>query len=241
MCQTHSAVGGVDALAAGAGGAEGVDAHVAHVQFHVELLGLGEHHHAGGGGVDAALGLGGGDALYAVHAAFVLQQTVGAVAGDGEGDVLVAARGAFVEVIDLYLPVLLLAEAGVHAEEVAGEDAGLVTARAAANLHHSIFRVGGISGDEQQADVLLHGLATLLSGGELLLGHLAQFGVFLALEQFLALGDGVEQGFIFVVGFHHGLQVLVVLRQFYIAFHVRSDLRVVHLLLNLLVTSVYGF
>ena len=241
MCQTHSTIGSVDALAAGAGGAEGVDAHVAHVQLDVELLGFGQHHHACGGGVDAALGLGGGDALDAVHSRFVFQQTVGTVAGDGEGDVLVAAGGALVEVVDFYFPMLLLAEAGVHAEEVAGEDAGLVAAGAATDFDDGILGVGGVGGDEEEADVVLHGLAALLGGGELLLRHLAQLGVFLGLEQFLALGDGVEERLVFVVGLNHGLQVLVIFRQFDVAFHVRSDLRVVHLLLNLLITSVYGF
>ena len=39
----------------------------------LDLLGLGQHEHAGGRGVDAPLGLGGRDPLHAVHAALVLQ------------------------------------------------------------------------------------------------------------------------------------------------------------------------
>ena len=191
--------------------------------------------------MDAALGLGGGDALHAVHAALVFEEAVDAVAADGEGDVLVAAGGALVEVVDFNLPVFLLAEACVHAEEVAGEEACFVAAGAAADFDDGVLGVLRVGGDEEDADVVLHLLASFLAGGEFLLGHVAQLGVLLVFQQVAALGDGVEERLVLVVGFDHGLQVLVVLAEFDVAFHVRSDLRVVHLLLNFLIASVYGF
>ena len=69
----HRAVGRVDRLAAGARGAEDVDAQVLVVDLDVDLLGLGQHGHGRGRGVDAALGLGRRHALHAVHAGFELE------------------------------------------------------------------------------------------------------------------------------------------------------------------------
>ena len=69
----HRGVGGVDALAAGAGRAEDVDPQVVGVDLDLDLLGLGQHQHAGRAGVDAALRLGHRHPLHAVHAALVLQ------------------------------------------------------------------------------------------------------------------------------------------------------------------------
>ena len=46
---------------------------VVRVDLDLDLLGLGDHEHAGRGGVDAALRLGDGHPLHAVHPALVLQ------------------------------------------------------------------------------------------------------------------------------------------------------------------------
>src|SRR5690606_41551628 len=95
----HRGVGGVDALPAGPGGAVDVDAQIAVVDLHLDLLGLGHHQHADSRGVDAALGLGDGDALHAVHPALELQLPPHALAGfgaaaarDRDGDVLAGAQ-----------------------------------------------------------------------------------------------------------------------------------------------------
>ena len=130
---------------------------------------------------------------------------------------------------------LLFTVAGVHAEKVAGKDAGLVAARAAAYLDHGVLAVGGVGGDEHDADVFLHLVTFLGAFSEFLLGHLAQLFVFLSTEQFLALCNIVKQCLVVVVSFHHRLQVFVVFAQFYITLHVRSYLRVVHLLFYLLI------
>ena len=76
MGDADGGVGGVDALAARAAGAEDVDAQVVRVDLDLDVLGLGQHEDAGGGGVDAALRLGDGHALHAVDAALVLQPGV---------------------------------------------------------------------------------------------------------------------------------------------------------------------
>jgi hypothetical protein len=68
------AVGLVDVLAAGAAGAEGVDAQLGRVELHLlGLVGLGHHGHRAGAGVDASLALGGRHALHAVAAGLEAQ------------------------------------------------------------------------------------------------------------------------------------------------------------------------
>ena len=101
----HGGVGGVDGLAAGPGGAVDVDPQVVRVDLDVDLLGLGRDEDTGGGGVDAALRLGGGHPLHAVHPALVLQPGPDALAGLGRA---VAALGLHGD-----LDVLVAAEVGL--------------------------------------------------------------------------------------------------------------------------------
>ena len=160
---------------------------------------------------------------------------------DENSQVCITATDALIEIGDFHIPALLLAEVGIHAEQVAGKKTGLIAAGAATDFHHGILRILRVGRDEQQADVVLHRGATVGGSGKLLLGHLSQLGVFLRFQKFLALGNGVQERLVFVVCLHHGLQVLVVLAEFDIAFHVRSNLRVVHLLLNLLIPRINCF
>jgi hypothetical protein len=73
-------------------------------------------------------------ALDAVHAALELQPAEHAVAGDRGDDLLVAAHLAFGDAVDLDLPALQRRVALVHAEQVAGEQRGLVAAGAGADF-----------------------------------------------------------------------------------------------------------
>ena len=68
-------IGLVDVLAAGAGGAIGVDAQVRRIQLDgLDLLELGQDRDRARGGVDAPLRLGGGHALHAMRAGLELQE-----------------------------------------------------------------------------------------------------------------------------------------------------------------------
>ena len=150
------------------------------VDLDVDLLGLGRDEHTGGGGVDAALGLGRGHALHAVHAALVLQPRPHALSGlggalaalglHGDLDVLVAAELGLGGVDDLGLPADALGVAQVHAQQVAGEQGGLVAARAGLDLEDDVLVVAGVARDEQQPQLLGELLALLLQlldlGGE---------------------------------------------------------------------------
>jgi hypothetical protein len=135
--QVRDAHGGarlVDVLAARAGGAHRVDAQVVVLDLDVRFLGLGEHRDRGGGGVDAALRLGGGHALHAMPAGLEAQEAPAALARHGDDELLEAADLAGRDLELLELPALRLGEALVHAVEVAREERGLVPAGAGADL-----------------------------------------------------------------------------------------------------------
>jgi hypothetical protein len=133
--------------------------------------------------VDAPLRLGHRHALHAVDAALVLEPAehrVGRVAAlHRELDVLVAAELALGRADDLRLPAALLGVAGVHPDEIAGEQGALVPALARLDLEDDVLAVGRVARHEQVADAgveQVHPLGELLGlGGHLrvLVRHLA--------------------------------------------------------------------
>ena len=145
------AVGLVDVLAAGAAGAEGVDAQLARVERHLfGLVGLGQDGDRAGAGVDAALRLGRRHALHAVAARLELQRRVDRVALDADDELLVAAEVARALRDDLGAPALALGIAQVHARQVGGEEGRLVAAGAGADLEEDVARVVGIARQERR-------------------------------------------------------------------------------------------
>ena len=135
-------VGLVDVLAAGAGGAEGVDAQLGRIEHHlVDRVGLGQHRHRAGRGVDAALRLGLGHALHAMAAGLELELRVRALPDDARDHFLVAAELGGALRNDLHLPALALGVARVHAEQVAGEKRRFVAAGAGAHLEEGVALV----------------------------------------------------------------------------------------------------
>src|SRR5229473_5112270 len=73
MRNAYGGIRGVDGLSAGAGRAEGIDAQVLGFDLDIDFVGFGENRDSGGRSVDAALRFRRGNALNAVHAAFVFQ------------------------------------------------------------------------------------------------------------------------------------------------------------------------
>src|SRR6266542_1215653 len=161
MRDAHGRVRRVHALPALAAGAVHVDLEIALVDLHVDLLGLGQHRHRRGRGVDAALRLGGRDALHAVHAGLELQLAVRALAGDAEDDLLEAALLRLALRHDLQLPAMPLRVAGIHAEEIEGEQRSLLPALTGTDRDDDVLLVERIAGDEQHTQLpeqLLHAL-----------------------------------------------------------------------------------
>ncbi len=158
----HGGVGRVDALPARAAAAVDVDAQVVVVDLDVDLLGLGHHQDAGRAGVDPALRLGDRHPLDAVHPALELEQGERGLAGlgralglDRDGDRLVAAQVGLGRVDHLDRPAALLGVAGVHAQQVAGEQGRLLAALARLHLEQGVVVVGGVARHQQPAQPLL--------------------------------------------------------------------------------------
>src|SRR6202022_358209 len=93
------------------------------------------HSHGRRRGVDAALGLGLGDALDAMAAALITKTLIHLISTDAEGDFLVSALLAGAERNLLNLPTPVARVMRVHVVEVAGEQRRLVAPRAGADLH----------------------------------------------------------------------------------------------------------
>ena len=144
---THGRVGLVDVLAPGAAGTVGVDAQVGRVDLHLfGFVGLRQHRHRAGAGVDAALGFGGGHTLHTVAARFELELAIHARAFKAEHHILVAAQVGFAGRHDLHLPALALGVAAVHAQQVAGEQGRFVPAGAGTDFQQDVALVVGVPG-----------------------------------------------------------------------------------------------
>ncbi len=143
-------IGFIDVLPARAGCAEGVDAKVGWVQFDVfQFVRFGHDGNGAGGGVDAALAFGGGDALHAVSARFKFQTAVRPGADNTGDDFFIAAQFAFVGGHDFNLPTVALGVAAVHTQQIAGKQRGFVAARSGAYFDEDVFVVVGIFGQQQ--------------------------------------------------------------------------------------------
>ena len=141
----------------GAGRAVDVDAQVGRVEREVDVVGDRQHRHRDGAGVDAALRLGGGDALHAVHAGLVLELAVRAVAGDLDGDLREPAdlRRVAVEHLGPQPEAGGVAQVGV--EQLGGEQRGLVAAGGGADLEDGVAVVVGVARQERVAELVGEG------------------------------------------------------------------------------------
>ena len=140
----------VDVLAAGTRGAERVDAQLGGIDRQVlDLVEFRQDRNRARGGMDAALCFRRRHALHAVRARFELELRVRAFAHDAADDFPVAAvlASAFAQHFDL--PALPLGIARIHAEEVAGENGGLVPARAGADFQEDVRVVARVLRDQQ--------------------------------------------------------------------------------------------
>ena len=176
--------------------------------------------------MDASLCLGDGHALHTVDAAFVLQHAVHALAGDAHHNLLVSSRGAFACTRDFDFPALALAEADVHACEVAGEESGLVAAGATSHLDDGVLRVLRVFGYEQEFDFLFHAWQGLLGGIYFLACHGAEFLIGFAVEQLFAVIDVGEQLAIAASSGEQVLERLVFFSEFYVTLTVGDNGRV---------------
>ena len=143
----------------------------------VEFFGFGEDGDGDEGGVDAALGFGGGHALDAVSAAFEAESGVGVGALDGGDDFFETAEvgGAGVELGNF--PADGFGIAGVHAVEFGGEEGGFFSAGAGADFDDGVAVGGGFVADGGALDAVADRGEFLFEFGEFELGEFSEFGV----------------------------------------------------------------
>ena len=232
---THGGVGGVNALTARARSAVSIDAQVGLVDLDVNLLGLGKHGDGCRGGLDAALGLGLGNALDAVHAGLELHDGVDAVALDLELDGLKAAGLAGAGIEHGGLPATRLAKALVHLVQVAGEDGRLVATGGGADLDDGVLVVVGVARDEHVLDIFLELGKLSLVFGDVHLEHLLLIDIGSIVEHFLGSLDVVERADVLARSGNEVGLVRVLLAETRELLDVGGDGRVGKLLLELLV------
>jgi len=112
------------------------------------------------------------------------------VAAHLEHDLLVAAHASFVRAEHFDLPALLLGVARIHAEQVAGENAGLVAARPRADFYDHVLAIARIFGEQHPAQAVFHLGDRRFDAADLLARQSAHIGV---IEQRLGLLQLVER------------------------------------------------
>src|SRR5262249_41518863 len=112
----------------------------------LNLLGLGQDDHLGGGGVDATLRFGGWDTLDTMSTALVLEASIGASAAHLHYDLFVATNTALVGVEHLDGPALGVGVAEIQGGRVGGKDASLVDARAGRDGDDAVALVHDVLG-----------------------------------------------------------------------------------------------
>ena len=152
----------------------------------LDFVGLGQHGHGRGRGVDAALRFGRRHALHAVHAALVLQAREHAVARDEQDGFFDAAGRRVAAGQELDLPAARLRVARVHAQQIGGEQRGFFAARAGADFEQRVLVVVRILGQEQHEDALLEVDQLGLELGQLLLDQRTELRI---IERFAVFGD----------------------------------------------------
>ncbi len=122
-------------LTARARGAEGINTQVRRVDIrHFGFRQLRHHRHGTGGGVDTPPGFGRRNALDAMAAGFKFQPPIDAIAADLGNHFFKSAMFAFVGAHDFDPPAAGFGVAGVHAEEIPGEQRRFIAAGTSANF-----------------------------------------------------------------------------------------------------------
>ncbi len=171
-------VGLVDVLAAGAGGAEGVDAKIRRGNLDGRFVGFHrDDRDRRRRGVDPPLRFRGRHALHAVRARFELEFRIRAGAFHARDHFLEAAVFARAGRFHFDAPALAFGEARIHAEEVAGEDRRLVATGAGAHFQIDVAVVARVLRDEVREQFDLERFQPRLCRCDLLVGEVAHAGV----------------------------------------------------------------
>ena len=164
----------VDLLTAGAPGPERVDPQVLVAEIDLDFGHFGQDGDGGRAGVNASLGLGFGNPLHAVAAAFELKLLKGRFARDRKDDFLQAPQLGRAEIEDFVFPAPLVGKPLVHVEQLAREESRFVPAGAGADLHDQAAADRRVAGRGQVLQLGFRGFQLILKLVELGLGVFAR-------------------------------------------------------------------
>ncbi|OIQ67379.1 hypothetical protein GALL_510420 [mine drainage metagenome] len=169
--------------------------------------------------MDAALRLCLGHALHPVSAGFELEPAIGPVARNAQNHFLVATQvtGAFAD--EFRRPALAFGVAGVHAQQVCGEQRRFLTARSGADFDKDIVRVVRIARKQRNLQLRVQRLQSRAGVQNFLLRKV--FHVRVA-QQPLGLGQVVLPCTVAGKQGSDGLQLGMFPRQCTVAIHVRG-------------------
>src|SRR5207253_3037057 len=184
----HGRVGGVHALATVATRSVQVDLQILVVYHEVGLLGFGEDGDGRCRRVNAALRLGRGHALHALHTGLELELRVRTSARYLEDDLFEATLFGLALREDLGLPAMALGVPRVHAVKIRPEERGLLPALAGTHLDDDVLLVEGIARHELRAQTFGEVIGLRREEGGLLAGEVAQVGV-ITIDELLRLSE----------------------------------------------------
>jgi hypothetical protein len=148
-------VGCVNTLSSRATRPADLDAKILGLDLDIHFLGLGKHGDGRRGSMDAALSLGGGNALDAVDAALVAQPAENVIAEDLEDHLLVSSRIARACLDHFGAESVCFRIPGIHPVEVSREDRRLAAACPGPDLNNGVTVVVGLRWKQGEKDCLL--------------------------------------------------------------------------------------
>ena len=160
----------------------------------VDLLRLGQHGDGDGGGVDAAAGLGDGHALHAMDTALESELPVNVLPADEEAHFLEAAALAHAAAHRLDLPAMCVGIFLIKAGQLGGKERSLLAARARADFHNGVARVGRVGREHGEQHRLPEDGAPALQAGQFLRGEFLEGRIAIRVPgQCLGFGDFASQ------------------------------------------------
>jgi len=150
-----------------------IDLQVTRVDVDIDFLGFGQHGNGSRRRVDPALGLGDWYPLHPMRTTLMLKALPGVLAFHHERDLVQAIALGWTGRQDLDLPPFGRRVSGIHVIQVLGEEVGLLATLGPSDLKDHVPADIGITGDEEQAELLFEPDDVLVGLGQLGLGQLA--------------------------------------------------------------------
>ena len=172
--------------------------------------------------MDAALRFRGGNALDAMHAAFIFQFGIHFLPLNGGDDFFQASERRRRAFEDFNFPALRFRVARVHAKKFRGKEGGFIAARARADFQDDALFVEGIPWQKQKFQFTLGFFLARRELPLLVVCHLFHFSIFRFHEHLVRAGEILLELFVLAVLLDDFFQLGVLLRNFLVACGVGS-------------------